>query len=121
MATVVTATLLLLSASLTLIASLGLVRFDSIFAVVHPVTKAITLGVVLVCVAAAIQVDDVSDVLRLILVAVFQVVTAPVASHMVARAAHRAGGRAVDSLDIDELRDANGRTTATGIREDREP
>lgn len=104
--TVITAGLLLIASTLTLLASIGLLRFDTVYGRIHPVTKAITLGVVLAAVAAALQVGDPSNVAKLVLVAVFQVVTAPIAAHMVARAAHRTGERATTHLAIDELRDA---------------
>ena len=88
---VLTAVLLLTASSLTLLAAIGLQRFQSVFARIHPVTKAITLGVVTVSLGAALQAEATEDALKLLLVAVLQLVTSPIASHMVARAAYRAG------------------------------
>lgn len=104
--TVVTAGLLLTASILALLAALGLLRFKSVYARSHPVTKAITLGVVTVCLGAALRVDDPSDTAKLLLVAGFQVLTAPIAAHMVARAAYRAEAGSTSHLKIDELRDA---------------
>ena len=103
---VVTMVLLVAASVLTLLAALGLLRFNTVYARSHPVTKAITLGMVAVCVAAAIQVPAGRDTLKLLLVAAFQVVTAPIAAHMVTRAAHRTGDWPTKQLAVDELRDA---------------
>ncbi len=111
---VLTGALLLTACTLTLFAGLGLLRFQTVFARTHPVTKAITLGVVTVCLAAALQVDEPSDVFRLLLVAGFQIITAPIAAHMVARAAHRVGTSQARGLPIDELRDAEEARAAQG-------
>ena len=104
--TILSAGLLLLASLLALLAAVGLLRFNTVMARTHPVTKAITLGVVAVCVAGALRVEDPTDALRLLLVAVFQIVTAPIAAHMVARAAHRVGSGGTRDLPIDELRES---------------
>jgi len=103
---VLTAFMLLSASMLALLAAIGLLRFDTVMARTHPVTKAITLGVVFACVAAAIQVDTTTDTMRLLLVALFQIITAPIAAHMVARAAHRVGSGGSRDLPLDELREA---------------
>ena len=51
----------------------------------HAATKPATLGVLCCAVGAALQVGDVSDVTKLIVVVVLQLVTAPVGAHMLAR------------------------------------
>ena len=95
--------MLLLASALALVTAIGLQRFDSVFARIHPVTKAITLGVVIVCIAAAIRVDDAGNTAKLLLVAGFQIITAPIASHMVARAAYRSGTELNPNMTVDEL------------------
>jgi multicomponent Na+:H+ antiporter subunit G len=100
---VLTAVLVITASSLTLLAAIGLQRFDSVFARIHPATKAITLGVVAVAVGAALQADAAADAVKLLLVAVLQLVTSPIASHMVARAAYRAGTELNPQMQVDEL------------------
>lgn len=100
------AVLLLAGVVLTLVAGVGLVRFPDVFTRMHAVTKPATLGLLLVCVGAALVMDDGSDRAKLLLVAAFQFVTAPVAAHMVGRAAYGAGVGALDDLVVDELRGA---------------
>jgi multicomponent Na+:H+ antiporter subunit G len=85
---VVSGVLLVVGAVLALIAGLGLHRLPTLYARMHPATKPATLGVLCCAVAAGLQLSDTSDTLLLILVVVFQFVTAPVAAHMIARS-HR--------------------------------
>lgn len=100
---VVSAILLLAGSALTLTAVVGLYRLPDIYARMHAATKPATLGVTLCLVGAALQVDDVAVVTKLLLAAVFALLTAPVAGHLLGRAAHATG--AAQSLEtvVDEL------------------
>lgn len=100
------AALLLAGVALTVVAGVGLVRFPDVFSRMHAATKPATLGLLLVCVGAALVMDDGSDRAKLLLVAAFQFVTAPVAAHMVGRAAYGAGVGALGDLVVDDLRRA---------------
>ncbi len=102
-ADVLSAVLLLSGVALALIAGLGLVRFPDVFSRMHAATKPTTLGVLLVTVGAALQVDSGDDRVKLLLVAAFQFLTAPVAAHMIGRAAYRTGAGAREELVVDEL------------------
>ena len=102
---VVSALLLLSGVALALVAALGLVRFPDVFSRMHAATKPATLGLLLVTVGAALRMDDGGDAVKLLLVAAFQFLTAPIAAHMVGRAAYRSGAGALDELVVDELRD----------------
>jgi multicomponent Na+:H+ antiporter subunit G len=104
---VLSAVLLLSGVSLALLAGLGLVRFPDVFSRMHAATKPATLGMLLVTVGAAVRQDDSSDATKLLLVAAFQFLTAPVAAHMIGRAAYRSGTGALDELVVDELKDAS--------------
>ena len=103
---VLSAALLLSGVALALLAGLGLVRFPDVFSRMHAATKPATLGMVLVTSGAALRQDDGGDAVKLLLVAAFQLLTAPVAAHMIGRAAYRSGAGAQDELVVDELRDA---------------
>lgn len=103
---IVASVLLLTGSLLAMLAALGLNMFDSVFARVHPATKAITLGVVTSALGAALLVEGEGDTLKLLLVALLQIVTAPIAGHMVARSAYRAGTELSPRMLIDELADA---------------
>ena len=96
--------MMLTGAALALIAGIGLQRFDDVFARMHAATKPATLGLALVLGGAALQVPDAGNVAKLLLVVLLQFLTAPVGSHLIGRAAHRAGTEHGD-VSIDELSD----------------
>lgn len=105
MTDVLSAVLLLSGVALALVAALGLVRFPDVFSRMHAATKPTTLGLLLITLGAALQVDSGGDRVKLLLVAAFQFLTAPVAAHMIGRAAYRTGAGARDELVVDEMRD----------------
>lgn len=104
---VISSVLLLAGVSLAVLAGLGLVRFPDVFARMHAATKPATLGMLLVTVGAALRQEDGSNATKLLLVAAFQFLTAPVAAHMIGRAAYRSGAGALDDLVVDELKDVD--------------
>ena len=81
--------LLVVGALLTLLAAIGMVRFDDAFARMHALTKASTAGSLLVLLGAAIALSHPNDVTSLVLAAALQVLTSPVAANMVSRATYR--------------------------------
>lgn len=99
---VLSAALLLTGTGLAVVAGLGLLRFPDLFSRMHAATKPATLGLLLICGGAALRLDG-GDAVKLLLVAAFQFVTAPVAAHLVARAGHRSGVGDRRGLVIDEL------------------
>jgi multicomponent Na+:H+ antiporter subunit G len=96
--------LLLLGALLCLTAGLGLVRFPDVLTRMHAGTKPQVLGVLLIMVGAAIRLQGWSATWMLLLVAVFQMLTAPVSAHMISRVAYRRRHVRRDLLLVDELR-----------------
>lgn len=106
MATVVSATLILLGAALSVIGGVGLQRFPDVFARLHVATKPATLGLVLILAGAAFRVGSTGDAAKLLLVLILQFLTAPIGAHMIGRAAYRAGTELSPDTVIDELADA---------------
>ena len=100
------ALLVLTGAGLTLLATVGLHRFPDVFARMHAATKSATLGLLLVLLATALALADAVATSKIALVAVLQFVTAPVAAHMIGRAAYRAGTELSPETQIDELGEA---------------
>lgn len=98
--------LLLAGAVLSLIAAIGLLRFPDLLTRMHSATKPQVLGLLLVVVGLALRLREPPAIAILALVALFQMVTAPVASHMAGRASYRAGQVRKDLLVADELSDA---------------
>ena len=100
--------LLLLGAFLCLTAGIGLVRFPDVLTRMHAGTKPQVLGVLLIMVGAAIRLQGWSATWMLLLVAAFQMLTAPVSAHMISRVAYRRRHVRRDLLLVDELRTAEG-------------
>lgn len=102
---VVGAVLLLAGTALTVTAVIGLYRLPDVYARMHAATKPATLGITCCLVGAALTVDDVDIVTKLLLAAAFQLATAPVSSHLLGRVAHEAGADQSEHTVIDDLAD----------------
>lgn len=94
---------LLGGAFLAFAAGVGALRFPDLLARMHAATKPQVLGLVLVLVGLALRLRDRGPVWALVLVALFQMLTAPVAAHLVGRAGYRTGKVRADLLVTDEL------------------
>lgn len=97
------AVLLLLGAVLSLIAAIGVLRFPDLLTRMHAATKPQVLGLMLVTTGLALVLRDARATAILALVLLAQMLTAPVAGHMVGRASYRAGQVRRDLLVTDEL------------------
>lgn len=104
----VAAVLLTLGCLLTLIAAIGMVRLPDLLSRMHAVTKPQVLGLLLVLSGLALRLRDERALGLLVLVAVFQLSTSPIASHMVSRAAFRAGQVDRHRLVVDDLSEVIG-------------
>jgi multicomponent Na+:H+ antiporter subunit G len=101
---VVSAVLLLTGAATCFMGAVGLVRFPDLLSRMQAATKPQTLGLLLILLGAALRVD-LGNAATLLLVGLFQVITAPVVSQLVARSAYRSGTTRRDLLVTDELAD----------------
>ena len=102
-ADIVSAVLLLCGAFLAFAAGVGVVRFPDLLARMHAATKPQVLGLILVLLGLSLRLRSWGAVATLALVVVFQLLTSPVAAHMVGRAGYRTGKIATDELVVDEL------------------
>ena len=98
----VSITLLLLGALSCLLGAIGLVRLPSMLSRLQAATKPQTLGLFLVLAGTALRVP-LDSAVTLVLVALFQVITAPVISQLVGRSAYRSGAVRPEVLVVDEL------------------
>ncbi len=94
---------LLGGAFLAFAAGVGVLRFPDLLARMHAGTKPQVLGLILVLIGLALRLRAGGAVWALVLVAVFQLLTAPVAAHMVGRAGYRTGKVRSELLVVDEL------------------
>lgn len=91
------------------LAALGVVRLPDVYTRMHAASKAGTVGSGLMLFAAGIHSLDIAIFMRAFAGFVFFVLTAPVAAHLLARAAHRAGYRLVRLSAMDDMREAQRR------------
>lgn len=103
---VASAVCLIAGALLSLAAGVALVRFPDLLSRMHAATKPQVLGLLLALLGCALRLRNTIDITTLVLVGVFQLATAPVAAHMVGRAAYRDGQHRRDLLVTDELGEA---------------
>lgn len=106
---VVAAVLLLSGVALTLLAGVGVLRFPDVLTRMHAQTKPAVLGLLLVLGGTALATRSPGLSGTLLLVAAFQVLTAPVGAHMIGRAGYRSGHAAAERLVQDDLRTARPR------------
>jgi multicomponent Na+:H+ antiporter subunit G len=83
--------LLLLGGFLAFVAALGVLRLPDVLIRMHASTKAGTLACGVVAVAAALHFADSGVTVRAVAIVLFLILTAPVAAHMIGRAAVRIG------------------------------
>jgi len=117
-ADVAAAICLLGGAFLAFAAGVGVLRFPDLLSRMHAGTKPQVLGLILMLVGLALRLRSGGAVWALVLVAVFQLLTAPVAAHMVGRAGYRTGKIRDDLLVVDELTTEMERATEQAERED---
>ncbi|KMY22932.1 multicomponent Na+:H+ antiporter subunit G [Actinobaculum suis] len=102
---VVGALFLIAGCSLTLVASIGMFRYDEMMARLHISTKPQVLSLILCLIGAIFFVRDVSVTWTLILVIMFQLMTSPISAHMLSRTGYRTGRVDTENMTIDELRE----------------
>lgn len=94
---------LVVGAFLSFAAGMGILHFPDLLARMHAGTKPQVLGMLFMLIALGIRLRSWSVAGLLLLVIAFQMLTAPVAAHMVARAGYRTGKVRSDLLAFDEL------------------
>jgi multicomponent Na+:H+ antiporter subunit G len=87
-----------------LLAAVGLIRMPDFYLRVSVTTKAVTLGVGLVLISAAVYFNDISVTSRVTAIILFLFLTAPVAAHVITRAAYFTGTRLWKKSVIDDLK-----------------
>lgn len=99
----VTAFLLLAGGAFAFVAGLGLLRLPDVLVRMHASSKAGTLGAGLVLLAAALVFADLGTSVRMGLTIAFLLLTAPIAAHLIGRAAYRTGTPLSPRTGVDEL------------------
>lgn len=100
---VAAAVCLVAGAAFSLAAGVALIRFPDCISRIHAATKPQVLGLLLVLVGCGLRLRTGVDITTLVLVGAFQLATAPVAGHMLGRAAYRDKQVSAKLLITDEL------------------
>lgn len=95
--------LLVVGAFLSFAAGMGIVHFPDLLARMHAGTKPQVLGMLFMLIALGIRLRSWSVAGILLLVILFQMLSAPVGAHMVARAGYRTGKIRSELMVFDEL------------------
>ncbi|RFS22719.1 monovalent cation/H(+) antiporter subunit G [Chitinophaga silvatica] len=93
-----------LGAIVVLIAAIGIVRMPDFYLQLSVTIKAAVLGIGLLLAAAAIFFADVSITTKVLAITFFLVLTAPVAGHVIGRAAYLIGTKLWKKSVLDELK-----------------
>ena len=108
MTEILTSVLVVAGGFFAVAAALGVVRLPDVLIRMHASTKAGTLGCGLILVAVAVHFGETGIVARAVVAIVFLMLTAPVAAHMIGRAAYRTGAPLWKGTVIDELAPPSG-------------
>lgn len=100
---IITGLILIVGAVFTLVAALGLLRFPDLYSRSHAASKAGTLGSGLMLLALALFAGELAVVTRAFAAFVFLLLTAPIAAHLLVRAAYFVGHQPWQGTKIDEL------------------
>ena len=95
--------LIVVGAAWSVIAAIGIWRFDDVYARMHAATKTTTLGVLLSVSGAAIILGG-FDAAKIFLAGLLLFPTAPIGAHLVGRAVHHTKEAVVRIDTVDELR-----------------
>jgi multicomponent Na+:H+ antiporter subunit G len=99
----IAATLLIVGTLFCLVAAVGMLRLPDTLIRMHAATKAGTLGAGFILAAQAVATGELGTTLKVIAVIVFLLLTAPVAAHLIGRAAYHRGIQLYKGTWIDEL------------------
>lgn len=95
---------LIAGSALILLAAIGVVRFDDVYARMHAGAKAPALGVLAIGVGVAFSIRTSDAVITAILVVILQLIAGPVGAHILGRAVYRQVKPPLSAAD--ELADA---------------
>ena len=101
---IISGIVILIGAFFILISAIGIIRMPDLFTRMSATTKASTLGVGLVLLGTALFWQDIGISARAIIIITFLFLTAPVAAHIIGRAAYFDKVPLWDKTKVDELK-----------------
>ena len=100
----ITSLLLILGSFFSFVAALGMLRLPDTLTRMHAATKAGTLGTGMILIAVAVFYQEIGMSLRALTTILFLLLTAPVAAHLIGRAAYYSGIKLWNKTWLDELK-----------------
>jgi multicomponent Na+:H+ antiporter subunit G len=100
---ILTAVLVLTGALMCFAAGVGLIRFPDVLSRLHAATKPQIFGLMVITADIAVNNFSVATITLVVAIVGFQGLTAPMAAHLVARAAYDTHHLRTDILIVDEL------------------
>ena len=100
-----------LGAALGVLSAIGILRMPDVYIRLQVASKASSLGVALLMLGVAVHFGELGVTVRALLVVVFVFLTAPVAAHVIGRAAYLTGVPFVAGTDPDDLAGAYDRAS----------
>lgn len=98
---------LLIGLFFMIVGAVGIVRLPDVYHRIHAASKATTLGLLGLLLAAALHVGTFGVATKALLTLIFAFVATPVGSHMLAKAAHRDDAGQWDGTLADDLANDN--------------
>ncbi|NEN24665.1 monovalent cation/H(+) antiporter subunit G [Cryomorpha ignava] len=103
-----------------LLAAIGIVRMPDLYLRISVTTKAATLGVGMILIAAAVYFGEASMTTRALAIVFFLLLTAPVAAHLIGKASYFVGIPLWRKTVLDDLKDSEDTHSLLGIDEEDE-
>ena len=100
-----TVVLMVVGATLTLLAAVGVLRMPDLYSRMQTATKASTLGIGCLLLAVAVDFGDLAITTRVVLIVAFLLLTAPISAQVIGRTGYYAGIPLWGRDSLDELRD----------------
>jgi len=94
---------IIIGSAFCLLAAIGVLRFPDLYTRMHAATKAGPVGAGFVLLAIAVASLDASVAMRALAGIGFLILTAPVAAHLLARAAYSAGYQPSEATKVNDL------------------
>ena len=86
-----------------LLAAVGILRMPDTYLRMAVTTKAATLGIGLILIAAAVYFHDLSTTTRVLAIIIFILLTAPVGAHLIGKASYITGNKLWERSVMDDL------------------
>lgn len=93
-----------LGAIFIFLAAIGIVRMPDLYLRISVTTKAATLGIGLILIAAAVYFNNTSITSRVLAIILFMLLTAPIGAHMIGRASYFTGVKLWKKSVYDDLK-----------------